>query len=120
MHNRNKFIFSLFKMIKTKYTIFCIFLIVMLSFSKLAVGQINSQQEIDSLICKPWKLKIYEVNGNSQVMDTLSSDRMIFYIDHSLEFVSGNEIIQKASWLDIPVILTPYSGHVDPPTGSWF
>lgn len=31
-------------------------------------------------------------------MDTISSDRMIFYNDHSLEFVSGNEIIQKASW----------------------
>lgn len=70
----------------------------MLSTSNLAVGQINSQQVFDSLICKPWKLKIYEVNGNSQVMDTLSSDRMIFYNDHSLEFVSGNEIIQKASW----------------------
>ena len=22
--------------------------------------------------------------------------------------------------VDIPVILTPYSGHIDPPTGSWF
>lgn len=22
--------------------------------------------------------------------------------------------------LDIPVILTPHSGHIDPPTGSWF
>jgi hypothetical protein len=23
-------------------------------------------------------------------------------------------------WMDIPVILTPHSGHIDPPTGSWF
>ena len=22
--------------------------------------------------------------------------------------------------MDIPVILTPHSGHIDPPTGSWF
>lgn len=70
----------------------------MLSTSNLAVGQINSQQEFDSLICKPWKLKTYEVNGISQVMDTLSSDRMVFYNDHSLAFVFDNEIIQKASW----------------------
>ena len=27
---------------------------------------------------------------------------------------------KKNGWVDIPVILTPHSGHIDPPTGSWF
>jgi hypothetical protein len=84
-------------MIKTQYTIFRIFLIVILSTSKLAFGQIDSNQEINSLICKPWKLKIYEVNGISQVMDTLSSNRMIFRPDHSFVFVLGDEI-KNATW----------------------
>ena len=27
---------------------------------------------------------------------------------------------KKDADMDIPVILTPHSGHIDPPTGSWF
>ena len=50
--------------------------------------------------------------------------------DNTLVFVpmdeTGNEQqpryipVEMVDQLDIPVILTPYSGHIDPPTGSWF
>ena len=78
-------------MLKSKQLIFLIILIGTVSFSKMAFGQISTNQEIDSLICKSWKLKIYEIDGINQVLDTLSSDRFIFYPDHSLELDLDDE-----------------------------
>jgi len=84
-------------MLKSKQLIFLIILIGTVSFSKMAFGQISTNQEIDSLICKSWKLKIYEIDGINQELDTLSSDRFIFYPDHSLELDLDDEIL-NASW----------------------
>ena len=62
-----------------------------------AFGQISTNQEIDSLICKPWKLKVYEIDDITQVLDTLNRDWLIFHPDHSLEFDLDDEIL-KAFW----------------------
>ena len=78
-------------MLKSKQLIFLIILIGVVSSSRMAFGQISTNQEIDSLICKPWKLKIYEIDGINQVLDTLSNDRLIFHPDHSLELDLDDE-----------------------------
>jgi hypothetical protein len=42
-------------------------------------------------------LKIYEIDGINQVLDTLSNDRLIFHPDHSLELDLDDEIL-NAFW----------------------
>jgi len=39
---------------------------------------------------------------------------MVKIMSNTSYFIVNHHIV------DIPVILTPYSGHIDPPTGSWF
>jgi len=48
-------------MLKTTRLIYLIILVGIVSSSKMAIGQITTNQEIESLICKPWTLKTYEI-----------------------------------------------------------
>ncbi len=84
-------------MLKTTRLIYLIILVGIVSSSKMAIGQISTNQEIESLICKPWTLKTYEIDGINQVLDTLSNDRLIFHPDHSLELDLDDEIL-NAFW----------------------
>jgi len=62
--------------------------------------------------------RVYNPEGYADALTTTGPLYKYYRRDHL-----GNvrEVWQAAySVLDIPVILTPYSGHIDPPTGSWF
>ena len=69
---------------------------ILFLFSKIAFGQTN--QNIDSLICKEWKLAYYEEGGEKfPPSKEQKNDRMIFYKDHKVKSIEAGNI-QNGTW----------------------
>jgi len=56
---------------------------------------------------------------NTEKIQNLVIEKIQPYLNQLSELTKAN-ILTQEEYVDIPVILTPYSGHIDPPTGSWF
>jgi hypothetical protein len=79
-----------------KNSISIILIILLIQFSKTALGQTTNS--IDSLLCKEWKLVSYEEGGEKfPPSPEQKNDRMIFYSDHKVKSIeTGN--IQIGIW----------------------
>ena len=91
------------------------------NYLRILRAQLSNQEQV--MLFYNW-LSGYGSSWEDSKNKYFTDYRMIHNVYDSLLFedFSLNHIFntKSLSYLDIPVILTPHSGHIDPPTGSWF